>query len=288
MDVKLDYNNKKSPHHRRLASKPLSQGTKVILAGRRRDRLDHFISSHGGTDTATDRVTAIQFDITRLDEIPSFATSIATSHPDLDCIIFSAGILRPCDFSRPETVDLSVLDEEVVTNYTSQVHLTVALLPILQRQRQKQASLIYVGATLGIVPGMLWSGNYNATKEALHNWILVLREQLKRSSHSSLKQNLENDDKNNIKVVEIFPPAVSQTELVTERHHPRLRDIGSIPGMPLDESTEEVVAGLVKGEEQIGVGAHLRAVLEGPERVRQEAFRAMIVFAEELLRGHWK
>lgn len=264
-----------------LASKLLSQGTKVIVVGRRQDRLDHFVSTHS---SGSDKAVAVQLDITRLDEIPRFAASIAQEHPDLDCIVLNAGIQRSFDFSRPETVDLSILNEEITTNYTSQVHLTMALLPILQKQ-PRQTHLIYVGTMLGIVPFSLRTGNYNASKGALHNWILVLREQLKRGNNNNNNNTNNKDQNGNVKVIEIFPPAV-QTELHDERHQPDLRDGGSI-GMPLTEFTEAVYAGLLEGEEQIGVG-HAKATLEGVERVRQEAFLRMIPVAEEMLRRHLK
>ena len=182
-----------------LAAKLVSQGTKVIVVGRRSQRLDAFVSKHG-----SDMASALTLDIMKLSQIPAFAEKIAEEHSDLDSVVLNSGIQRPFDFSKPKSVDLTQVDEEIATNYTSYVHLTTALLPLLQKKNSK-THLIYINATLALCPGMLRTANYNATKGALHNFILCLREQLKR------------DPDSDVKVVEVFPPVV-QTEIHDERH----------------------------------------------------------------------
>jgi NADP-dependent 3-hydroxy acid dehydrogenase YdfG len=53
-----------------LASRILKESpeTSVIAVGRRQEKLDEFIEKHG-----KDRTDAVQFDITNLKDIPSFA-----------------------------------------------------------------------------------------------------------------------------------------------------------------------------------------------------------------------
>lgn len=232
-----------------LAAKLVSQGTQVVLVGRRQNRLDGIIQTLG-----TKNATGLSFDITKLGEIPAFAARISAAHPDLDTIILNSGIQRAFDFSRPETVDLDVFDEELKTNYTSFVHLTMAFLPFLQGQKGP-TNLVYISATLGIVPTLIRTGGYNASKAALHHWILVLREQL-RADH-------------NIKVVEVFPPAV-QTELHDERHQPDLKD-GHKIGMPLQQFIDETYDELVKGDDHFGIGM-AKATIDGWEKERVDLF----------------
>ncbi len=50
-----------------LAAKFVQEGAKVIVTGRRKENLDAFVQQHG------EQATAVQFDITQLDQIPSFA-----------------------------------------------------------------------------------------------------------------------------------------------------------------------------------------------------------------------
>ena len=157
--------------------------------------------------------------ITQLDDTQHFADKIITAHPDLDCIVLNSGMQRKCDFSDPASIDIDLINVEFVTNYLSYLALTKAFLPFLQ-SKQGDSALIYVSSGLALVPIPRVS-NYCATKAALHQWILCLREQLKATS---------------IKVIELYPPAV-QTEL--HDVNPDIKD-GRSMGMPLGEFTDMV------------------------------------------------
>lgn len=234
------------------AEKFIQDGKKVVVVGRRKENLDAFVQKHG-----KDKADAVEFDITLLNQIPNFALDITTAHPDLDCVLLNSGIQRAFDFSKPETIDLSVINTELLTNYTSFVHLTAAFLPHLQKQ-QSETSLIYTSSGLALVP-IARVLNYCASKAALHSFILCLREQLK-------------DGAGNVKVIEIFPPAV-QTELHDEKHQPDIKDGGKI-GMPLDDFIEQSWAGLVNGDDQIAVGM-AETAFNGFENLRQGIFHKM-------------
>ncbi|PNS20314.1 Zinc-type alcohol dehydrogenase-like protein [Sphaceloma murrayae] len=241
-----------------LASKFVSEGSKVIVVGRRRENLDKFVSSHGA-----DKSTALTFDITDLAGIPKFAESVAKDHRDLDCVFINSGIQRGFNFADPSSVDLSLLETELTTNYTSYIHLTMAFLPYLQKQANGGA-FMYTTSGLAIVP-LLRCPNYCASKAALHHWILCLRQQLKDASE-------------NIKVYEIFPPAV-QTELHDEKHQPDIKN-GRQIGMPLKDFTEEAYAGLAAGHEEVAVEAAKRWH-DAVETPRQEAFHKMTAMMKQ-------
>jgi short-subunit dehydrogenase involved in D-alanine esterification of teichoic acids len=235
-----------------LAERMLSTGTKVIIVGRRKERLDELVSKYN-----KDKAFPSVFDISKLSDIPSWASSITKEHPDLDCIILNSGIQRAHNFAKPDSVNLEQINEEMTTNYLSYVHLTTAFLPHLQKQ-QGQTSLIYVSSGLALVP-FPRALNYSATKAALHHFILSLRVQLKSGA-------------GNVKVVEIFPPAV-QTELPNTKHQPDLPDDqGANFGMPLDKFTNETWEGLQNGDEQIFVGDIPKKASEGFEGERQKMF----------------
>ena len=238
-----------------LASKFISEGSSVIVVGRRQDKLDSFVSSHG-----SDKASAIQLDITDLTSIPSFAAKVTKEHSDLDCVLLNSGIQRGFDFSRPDTVDLSVIEQEFKTNYISYIHLTMAFLPFLQ-SKCKRSALIYTTSGLALTP-ILRCANYCASKAALHHWIMVLREQLK-------------DSDENIKVIELLPPAV-QTELHDKKHQPDIENGGQI-GMPLDQYIEETWQGLSEGKTSIPVGMSARGYApDGFETNRQQVFQGIV------------
>lgn len=246
-----------------LAAKLVDNGISVIVVGRRKEKLDAFVSKHGA-----DKASAAVFDITQLDEIPQWASDLTKAHPNLDCVLLNSGIQRGLDFTKPESIDLSTINEEFNTNYIAFLHLTVAFLPHLQKQ-QRETSLIYTTSGLGLVP-MVRCANYCASKAALHHFILVLREQMKAGPGS-------------VKVIEIFPPAV-QTELHDAKHQPDIKNGGAI-GMPLEDFVDETWAGLESGSEQIAVGMSKNA-FDGFERTRQEMFRKMTDSMAQMMKEH--
>ena len=166
-----------------------------------------------------DKVDTVQFDITRVDDTQHFADKIVNAHPDVDCIVLNSGMQRKCDFSDPSSIDVDLINLEFVTNYLSYLALTKAFLPFL-KSKHGESALIYISSGLALVPIPRVS-NYCATKAALHQWILCLREQLKPT---------------NVKVIELYPPAV-QTEL--HDHNPDIKD-GRSMGMPLDDFINQV------------------------------------------------
>ncbi|RAR08965.1 NAD(P)-binding protein [Stemphylium lycopersici] len=238
-----------------LAEKIVQDGKHAIIVGRRQEKLDEFQKAHG-----SEKVTSYVFDITKLNEIPQFVKDVTTKHPDLDCVFLNSGIQRGFDFSKPETIDLDVLELEFRTNYLSYMHLTTAFIPFLQAQEKKQTSLIYTTSGLALMP-MPRCPNYCASKAALHHMILVLRHQLANGP-------------GNIKVIEIFPPSV-QTELHDAKHQPDITDGGNI-GMPLSEFTDEAWKGLVEGKDQIPVGFTSKAFDEF-ENKRQQMYKQIFL-----------
>ncbi|KAH8102477.1 NAD-P-binding protein [Cristinia sonorae] len=208
-----------------LPSKP-----KVIVAGRRQERLDEISAAHAGIDS-------IKFDTTAGREVlQKFVADITAKYPDLDGVVFSAGVQHVFDFLKPESFDLDLFETELTTNYTSIVTLIVSLLPhFLKLSAEGRPSFIIpITSGLGIVP-IPRVVNYAATKSALHNFTLSLNSQLSET---------------NVHVMEIFPPLV-ESEL---HDHQGLTPILSKVWMPLTEFTDKAIAGLLRGDVQIGIG----------------------------------
>lgn len=82
-------------------------------------------------------------------------SSITKEYPDLDCVFLNSGkydacqrlircgsdnctgIQRGFDFTKPESIDLKVFENEILTNYTSFVYLTTAFLPFLLGKKEE-------------------------------------------------------------------------------------------------------------------------------------------------------
>lgn len=161
---------------------------------------------------------------------------------------------------------MDIFDQELITNYTSAVHLANAFTPHLLK-KQSQTAIAFTTSQMALVP-MMRCPNYGASKAALHHFILALRTQLQ-------------DGPGNVKVLEIYPPAV-QTELHDPKHQPDLKD-GHLIGMPLQEFIDEVWTRLSKGEEQIPVGS-AQEIFNAFEVKRQDMYQQMTEMLSGLLR----
>ncbi|KAH8821400.1 oxidoreductase [Xylogone sp. PMI_703] len=238
-----------------MADRLIVGGAKVTAVGRRKERLDEFVAKHG-----SDKAKAAAFDIGNMGGIPQFAKEVMTASPDIDCLFLNAGTQHRHDFSKPETVDLSKFNEEIVINFTSFVAIVHAFLPYLLPK--PQSSIIFTGSNIAIVPAAGLPG-YCASKAALNVFTLCLRDQLRDT---------------NIKVLEVSPPPV-QTELHDYMGEERGRNLG----MPLDAFTEEAYSGLISGKDQIIIGS------VGPaDRFNEIVDKRRAAFEDlaQLMRGH--
>jgi len=192
------------------------------------------------------------------------------ANPKIDSVILNSGIQRGLDFTKPESIDLSSINQETTTNYTSNIHIIKYILPhLLTLSHTTPTSLTFTTSGLALIP-IPRCGNYCASKAALHHLILVLRHQLSNPSSTSPSSNPQN-----IKIVELIPPAV-QTELHDAKHQPDIVDGGKI-GMGLEEFMDRAWEGLCEGKEQIPIGMAERSFGEGGwEVMRQEEMQQMI------------
>jgi short-subunit dehydrogenase involved in D-alanine esterification of teichoic acids len=235
-----------------LAERLLENGSKVIVTGRREERLKEFITKNSSSSYFT-------VDITKLSSLPDFAFKVLRENQNIDCVVLNSGIQRSHDFSKPETVDLNVVEQELTTNYTSYLHLVTAFLPHLQKQSNPTA-LIFVSSGLGLVPAPRVL-NYSATKAALHSFVLCLREQLRIGTGE-------------VRVVEIVPPAV-ETELHDKRNQPDAKPLPKGVLMPLDQFIKETWEGLESGTETIYVGSTPKGAM-GWENGRLAMFQRLV------------
>ncbi|KAG2129968.1 hypothetical protein DEU56DRAFT_740903 [Suillus clintonianus] len=210
-----------------LPSKPT-----VIVCGRRKERLEELVASHH----ATGRLKSVTLDVLlERNALKSSIEEIVNTYPDLDAVLFSSGIQRGFNFTRPETIDLDSLERELTTNYTSIVRMITFFLPHLIKLGQGRPTFLYtVSSGLSIVPAAGVPG-YCATKAAIHSLSISLAVQLKRK---------------NVHVVEIIPPLVES----------ELHDLeGSTEGLArywltLEEYTKETMEGLIRGDPYVPAG----------------------------------
>jgi 3-hydroxy acid dehydrogenase/malonic semialdehyde reductase len=150
---------------RAIARNLLLQGHRVI--GVSRD-LSKFVQEREG-------FTPVQMDLSRLTELPEQAQQFLKQFPELDAVVFSAGLGQ---FGSLEEFSYAQIEYLMTVNFTSQVFLTRALLPMLKRK--SRSDLIYIGSEAAL-KGARKGSIYCASKFALRGFTQALREESAKS-----------------------------------------------------------------------------------------------------------
>jgi uncharacterized oxidoreductase len=200
-------------------------GNDVIICGRRKDKLEE---AHRKSNYLHTIVSDISDDKDR----KGLLSYVQTEFPEFNFLINNAGIQRKVDLTSDER-GITEGDEEIEINFKAQIHVTAMFLPLLLKQQN--AAIINVTSGLGLIPLSIFP-IYSATKAAMHSYTLSLRHQLRNT---------------NVKVFEVIPPTVYDTELKG----------GSIEKKDYSISSSELTDALIEGLEreilQIGAGSSL-------------------------------
>jgi len=160
-----------------------ANGSKVIITGRDKERLDNAVAQLQNT-------TGILSDVSNAADVDKLVATIKQDHPELNIVINNAGRAQLYDLTKTENV-FDIAQDEMLTNYLAVIRLNEKLLPVLAAQ--KEAAIVNVSSVVAIVPGSL--ATYSASKAALHSYTLSLRFSLA--------------DRPNVKVFELMPPLVN-------------------------------------------------------------------------------
>jgi uncharacterized oxidoreductase len=206
--------------------------SRVIVCGRDREKLST-------VEKQLPEITALPCDVGDVRQRKDLAAEVLRRFPDLDILVNNAGIQRYIDLKKGYN-ELKSGEDEIAINFVSTVELTALFIGHLMKR--PSASVINISSGLGFMP-MLNTPIYSATKAAIHNYSLVLRQQLKDTS---------------VKVIEIVPPMVD-TDLNKEG-----RDTAHMEyrGISVAEYLPTIIRGLEKDEEIIFHGDNKNIMTE--------------------------
>lgn len=112
-------------------------------------------------------------DVSRKEEVESFAAGITKQFGAVDVIVNNAGIFLPGQvYNEAE----GTLEKLMATNLYSAYHLTRALLPDMIKQKRGHIFTLCSVASIGAYPN---GGSYSISKFALLGFTKALREELK-------------------------------------------------------------------------------------------------------------
>lgn len=206
-----------------FAEKFLQADSKVIITGRREDRLKKLQETYHGLVVKTS-------DITDEKQREALTQWVIENHPETNILINNAGVQLLTDLTKP--VDLTRVRQETETNFIAPIHL--ASLFTQHLAKKESAAIVNISSGLAFVP-IAFMPVYCATKAAIHSVTLSLRHQLRNTG---------------IKVFEIIPPAVD-TELGSDRREDKTQSHG---GMPVHEFIEQAMHALKNDNLETAVG----------------------------------
>ena len=192
-------------------------GSRVLVCGRREERLRELAETHKGVAT---RVC----DVAKASERVALIEWATTEFPTLNVLVNNAGIQRYPTLAEAE--DWALTQQEIAINLEAPIHLSRLILPHLLR-RPRAAAIINVGSGLAFAP-LARAPIYSATKAALHSFTVSLRHQLLGST---------------VEIVEVIPPAVD-----TDLGGPGLHTFG----VPVGEFADAVMQRIDRGELEVG------------------------------------
>ncbi len=179
----------------------MAAGSKVIICGRREERLDDLRENYP-------RLITRACDVSKAADREALADWVLQNHSELNILMNNAGVQLVLDMTKP--VDLDRIQAEIETNVVAPVHLTSLFAQHLATKAD--AAVINISSGLAFAP-LAFMPVYCATKAAVHSLTLSLRHQLKNTS---------------VKVFEIIPPSVD-TELGHDRREDKTQSHGGIP-----------------------------------------------------------
>jgi uncharacterized oxidoreductase len=188
-----------------LALRLHTAGNRVIVSGRREDRLARIVAEHPGIESAV-------LDTSDPIAVRNVTARLLQRFPDLNVLVAMAGIMQPEDLHSADF--LATAEATVATNLLGPIRLVAALTEHLAAR--PQATIMTVSSGLAFVPFPV-TPTYNATKAAVHSFTESLRVQLADT---------------NVDVLELVPPAV-RTALMGQED--------AAHAMPLDAFLDEVM-----------------------------------------------
>jgi 3-hydroxy acid dehydrogenase/malonic semialdehyde reductase len=123
-----------------------------------------------------DNFSSVQLDLSQLNELPQKIRQLQQMFPEIDAVVFSAGIGR---FGSVEEFSYPQIEALMTLNFTSQVFLTKALLPALKRKAH--SDLIFIGSEAAL-KGSRKGAVYCASKFAVRGFTQALREECANSN----------------------------------------------------------------------------------------------------------
>lgn len=216
-----------------LAQRFLAAGSRVIILGRREEKLEEARRAHPALITR-------RCDVSDEGQRLALLAWVKAEHPDLNILINNAGIQRTINLADAQQ-PWDWYRQEIATNLDAPIHLAMLFAPLLLER--ENGGIVNVSSRLGLVPAA-WVPIYTATKAGLHFFTMSLRMQTQEKG---------------LCVTEILPPMVA-TDLAGAGKQDA--------GVSVDDFADHCMEQLAAGAAEIGYPG---SAAHSPDFTRQAA-----------------
>lgn len=209
-----------------LAKELTEKGNKVIVLGRNKQKLEEVSKNYPS-------ILTYQGDVSDRSSLISLKNWLSIHMPNLNIVINSAGIMKAHNLLDS---DLSV--DELLSEITINLLGTITVNHIFLSQllKQKEAMIVNISSGLAYLSSAPHP-TYSASKAGIQMYTSALRDQLLYAK------------KENVHVMELVPPLVSETNLQSE-------DFSNTFGnMKLENLVRETLKGMEQNKKRVNAGA---------------------------------
>ena len=189
-----------------------SMGKKVIITGRRKERLNELQKSMSGLETYS-------MNMTDLDSLSGNVGELFKKHPSIDTVWVNGGVQVASSIKDASSTTDKEVSQEITTNVTAPMILARHVIPKLIA-KNSETNFMITSSGLGFMPIGSVFPIYCSTKAAVHQYCVGIRQALKDT---------------NVNVLELVPPYVA-----TELDATHKEAVGTLKPMPLDEFTDKI------------------------------------------------
>ena len=223
-----------------------SMGKKVIVAGRREDKLAGLKKSLSGLET-------YQMDLGDLSSLPGHVETLFKQHSNIDTVWVNSGVQQTSSIKDINSTTDAKVSEEVTVNLTAPMILARHVIPHLAAQTS-ETNFMITSSGLAFVPVGSLFPVYCPTKAAIHSYLVGIRQALKDTK---------------VNVLELVPPYVGDTE-IDMGHRDQLKNSLPTP-LPLSDFTNDIFKVLDNNQAK-----DLKEISAGSGVGRVEAWRGSI------------
>lgn len=201
-----------------------ARGARVVLAGRRPDKLDEVAGAAPSPEVAL----CVPTDVTRLEQLEHLKQRTLDHFGTLDAVFNNAGIAYGPTLEAQSPFEI---ERQLAVNLQAPIQLTRLCLPALTSR--PEAMIVNVASMSGLV-GLPYQSVYAATKHGLRGFGSALRRELLET---------------NVRVMTVYPTTV-ETEIFSDAMREKADKLG-FPVMSPDHVAEKILAAARRDETEV-------------------------------------